>query len=230
MAVAQCRNPLCYLDETPPRIVDDGAVVCVQCRRRLQRWITGHTLSDGTPVLGLGGLHHALSVRLIASGGQNRLGIRSSSRKTGLLVNDPVSCHRLHMIRTVESWVDFVVEKVPVTKPADRGMFSLLTVLVTYLDWLAWHNPNNTVPIVDFYQEVRELRSRAFALAYPAPRGQRKYPIGQCFVNVCPGVLWGTIAPRDEQETPSELLCDADEGHRWPAGAWAELRNRELTE
>lgn len=88
--------------------------------------------------------------------------------------------------------------------------------------WLAAHPSAGDIATDLFHLG----RGRAFAVAYPSGARSFKIPDARCPGKVadgdCPGGLWTLVRDADSA-LPSELACDGDEIHRYPAADWRSL-------
>lgn len=122
----------------------------------------------------------------------------------------------------LQVWRQFFDTSVPV----------LAGFLGKHATWLAAHAAAG-----EHAQVLRDLARGTFAVAYP--NGTRLFPIrlpegggvAVCPESVtadvdgapvsapCPGSLWTVLRPRDDR-LPAEVLCNAEQPHRWPAREW----------
>lgn len=66
--------------------------------------------------------------------------------------------------------------------------------------------------------ELADLAGRAWGLAYPS--GTRTVVVGPC--PLCDGTLTAIVRTVD-RVLPSEVVCDAEDEHRWAADQWRQL-------
>lgn len=139
----------------------------------------------------------------------------------GLPFNAAAADARDSILRVLASWSGLVVEQRHVTAPR-RTVGALAGFLGRHVDWVAAQSI-----ACDVTDEVAELVRSARRVAYPRPL--RRVPVGACVEVGCGGGLFAVVDP-DEALLPSEICCDTDPQHRWPAHRWTQLRRSMSTE
>ncbi|MEU1128292.1 helix-turn-helix domain-containing protein [Streptomyces sp. NPDC005900] len=91
----------------------------------------------------------------------------------------------------------------------------MASFLYRHAHWLCVHPAAGEV-----VAEFAETKAAAKRVAYPVQI--RKFQVGSCVELDCGGSLVAAIQT-DDQLTPSEVRCDADPRHVWPAQQWREL-------
>lgn len=115
------------------------------------------------------------------------------------------------------AWSDLVAVERGCAAP-DRSVDAMVAFLYRHAFWLCAHTAAG-----DVVTEVAETAATAKRAAYP--KGTRKFRVGRCVEPQCVGHLIAVIQPH-EQLLPSEVRCDVDSEHAWPAHRWRELDRR----
>jgi hypothetical protein len=108
-------------------------------------------------------------------------------------------------------------------------------------DWLAAHDRAG-----EYSAAISNLVGQAFRTAFPT--GTRVFELpglnGERFLacthavddedepgekKPCPGTLW-TIVRKDGDRLPSQIMCNADDGHQWPSTQWVKFGRQILKE
>ncbi len=112
------------------------------------------------------------------------------------------------------AWSDLVANERACAAP-DRSVAAMAAFLHRHAHWLCAHTA-----AADVVAEIAETAATAKRAAYP--HRVRKFRVGPCVEQRCGGSLVAVIQPH-EQLLPSELRCDVDPEHAWPAHRWREL-------
>lgn len=172
-----------------------------------------HTLRIATDATRLADLYTELETELAAP---ERPGERVSGSKltSGVTLNDRAAAMRTEIRHTLVSWCKLVADERGITLPADH-LDSIAAYLALHRDWLSAHP---AAP--DCSDELSSLARRAWSVAYPS--GARTFPVGPCPVEDCSATVRVVLRTVDSL-LPSELVCDAEQPHAWPASRWREL-------
>ncbi|MFI1034015.1 helix-turn-helix transcriptional regulator [Streptomyces sp. NPDC020951] len=115
------------------------------------------------------------------------------------------------------AWSDLVAAEQSCAAP-DRSVDAMAAFLHRHAHWLCAHAAAG-----DIVAEIAETTAKAKRAAYP--HRTRKFRVGGCVEPQCDGSLVAVIQPH-EQLLPSEVRCDIDPEHSWPAHRWRELDRR----
>jgi hypothetical protein len=183
----------------PPWPAADGMRLCVR-----------HTDAIATDAQSAAALYDELGVALTTP---ERPGERVSG--TGAArgaINERAVDARGTIRATLVAWCRLVSEERGVVLPTDTvpAMGAYLNV---HGQWLAAHPAAG-----ECSDELRELaHGEPWRVAYPS--GTRVMVIAPCPVEGCDGMVKAIVRPADHL-LPSELRCDADTDHAWPASRW----------
>lgn len=176
----------------------DGLRLCAVCLTRL-----------GDNAVKAAELYDELELMLKTTGA----GGRSSSKPgPGTPPRDAVVDMRATIRHILASWCRLIAEERGIGLPADE-VTAMGGYMGRHAEWLA--AGEYAAEVAD---EVAALASRAWGLAYPS--GSRTVEVGPC--PLCPGTLTAIVRATD-QTLPSEVGCDGQEPHRWPADQWRQL-------
>jgi hypothetical protein len=148
-------------------------------------------------------LYDDLSLRLTAASGAAEM--VSGSRNPGLTLNEPVAASRAALRHVLASWAGTVCQERGINPPPTGEIHAVAPFLATHTDWLAHQGPDEDPLARLAYDEITDLRSRAFGLAYPS--GRKRFAAAPCTRSSCPGTLFATIVATDSL-LPSSLDCD----------------------
>jgi hypothetical protein len=200
----RCRIPGRHTEACPgesckgcqPGHAADGARLCLVCTKRI-----------GDNAVKLAMLYGELELVLKAIGN----GERSSSKPgSGTPPRDAVVEMRATIRHLLASWCRLVSEERGITLPAD-DVTAMGAYLARHADWLA-----ATDYAGECADELAEHVGRAWGLAYPNGTRVAKLP-EPC--PTCGGTLLA-IRRATDGVLPSEVACDGDEPHVWPASQW----------
>ncbi len=186
-----------------PGLAVDGLRVCRACRR-------GFTADLHTAP----GLYRACE-RVLTNSPRPQEKV-SGRPAYGIALNSAAVEARARLAGVLASWCDLVVAERACAAPP-RSVDEHARFLIRHADWLCAH-----AAVGDAVAEVAELTRAAHRVAYPS--WTRKLRVGSCVEPGCGGSLMAFL--RFDQQLPSEVVCDADEDHTWPAHLWQELDRR----
>lgn len=195
----------CVLDHDKPTSAQDGLYVCRGHRNRLERSVAElpSTYEDLT-----------LALRRQSTSGPKITG----QGEEPTFVSGPVVDVRASIVACLASWSRLVAEDRGLSGPASAEPEWTAAFLTTHLDWLC------AQPFADeAANELLELSSRAWSLAYPS--GRRRIALGPCVEDGCSGTLTAVVRQTDDL-LPSAIACDQDEEHAWEADKWLALGRR----
>ena len=190
-----------------PAMAQDGLRLC-----RL------HTTRISTDALRCAELDHEIEQVLTASG---RGGERTSGTADhGTVLNERAVEVRVEIRHTLVAIARLISEERGIGLPPNN-LDAIAAYVATHHVWLAAHN----AVAGDTSDELSSLQRRAWNVAYPT--GARVFDIGPCTITDCTGTIRAVIRDVDTGVL-SELVCDADEPHRWPYSqtAWRRLGNQ----
>lgn len=206
-------------DQPAPRETAPGLNLCPICRRRLAE-----------DALYAAVRYQDCGLALTATG-QPGGAVVSGTTDHGLALNAAAVEARSLIRHTLCAMTSRICDERGFTLPAD-DVPTLARYVARNAEWAAARDDAG-----DWSAELRELawgrprrvaypgRSRRFAIKLP---GGRYAPCVETVEvddtadrEACPGRLW-TILSADAP-TPSEIVCDFDEQHRWPASRWLRL-------
>jgi hypothetical protein len=136
---------------------------------------------------------------------------------SGMPFNAAAADVRATILAVLGSWSGMVAEQRGVTAPR-RTVSALAKFLGVHMDWIATHSAAG-----DATQEVAQLVRWARRVAYPD--AVRRVPVGACVDADCPGELIALLHSADPL-LPTEITCNADPRHSWPAYRWIQLSRR----
>ncbi|MCF2436234.1 hypothetical protein LV779_25360 [Streptomyces thinghirensis] len=131
---------------------------------------------------------------------------------------------RAAVVGVLRSWAAVVVDGRRIRLPQGTAHRSSVMVgeladfLARHADWLMAHDAAG-----DVSEEVARLVRRARRVIDPEPL--RRVTIGTCVEPDCRGGLTATVQPSRSQ-LPAEIICDADQSHRWLGHEWLQLSRR----
>jgi hypothetical protein len=179
-----------------------GSVLCSPCLRQ----VAGNLRA--LPGLHQECLHHVSST----SRRSNPTKVSGSRRQDHVNLGALETRH--HILATLESWSEIVVEKRRVAAP-DRGVPQLARFLTLHLEWLAAQ-----LPAADFADEVESLVAQLRATIDPDPDHSPDLA-RECVVEDCGGTI--TVRPAHGRSAGSRSIeCSA--GHFWEMHEWLNLR------
>jgi len=178
-----------------------GSLLCVPCIKQVERNL--RTL----PALHEESLHQVSPT----SRRSNPTKVSGSRRLDHL--NISVLDTRHHILATLESWSEIVVEQLGVAAP-ERSVPQLAQFLTRNLEWLA-----GQPPAADFADEVDALVAELRGMIDPDP-GALHALVRQCVVADCDGVI--SAAPTGGGAAGRSIGCSA--GHAWEMHEWLNLR------
>lgn len=132
----------------------------------------------------------------------------------GTALNERAAEMRHEIRHTLASWCLLIADERGMSPPRDH-MDMIGAYLATHHVWLAAHPAAG-----DCADELSSLHRRAFAVAYPT--GARVFQVGPCPVPSCAAMVRVVLRAVDSL-LPSELVCEAEVPHSWPADRWREL-------
>ncbi|WP_341716421.1 hypothetical protein QQG74_20685 [Micromonospora sp. FIMYZ51] len=185
-------------------MAEDGLRVCAECRRGFER--------DLTALPELYGLCEKVLATPVSKG--ERV---TRSPGYGISLN-LIAVDARDLVRArLSSWADLVVDERECTPP-ERTIPALSGFLLRHTRWLCAHSAAS-----DAVCEIAETAAEARSAAYP--RWSRKFRVGGCVEPGCGGHLFAVIRSNDRL-LPSEVRCEANPEHVWPAHQWRELDRR----
>lgn len=97
----------------------------------------------------------------------------------------------------------------------ERTVEALANFLARHADWLAAQEiaPEVTSEMAALVRQARAISD---------PHWRRRVRVGTCVQPGCPGHLTAMVRPQ-EATLPSEITCDRDPAHCWPADTWIRL-------
>lgn len=144
-----------------------------------------------------------------------RPGERTSGTPShGTELNIRAAVMRTEIRHVMVSWCKLVADERGIALPTDH-IDAIGAYLALHRDWLAAHPAAG-----DCSDELASVGRRAFNVAYPS--GARIFPVGPCPGSGCTATV-RVVLRKVDALLPSELVCDADEPHSWPASRWREL-------
>jgi hypothetical protein len=171
-----------------------------------------HMLRIATDATKCADLHHELESALAAP---ERPGEHTSGTPThGTSINERALIMRAEIRHTMASWCRLIAEERGIGLPADH-IDAIGAYLALHREWLSAHP---AAP--DCADELASLAHRAHNVAYPS--GARSFPVGPCPESGCEATV-RVVLRRIDAVLPSELVCDAEQPHSWPASRWREL-------
>lgn len=226
-AAPRCRIPHRHTDTCPgtcggcqPAQAADGIRLC------------GHDLGRlADNATKLGRLHTELEHVLKAAG---QTGPSSSKPGPGTPPRDAVVEVRAEIRHVLTSWCRLIADERGLQLPQRWAVQTLPEGFIGPPRRV--QRPDDTIPAVARYiakhaewlaaqdyagdaaDELATLVGRAWGLAYPS--GGRLVHLGPC--PQCDGQLTAIVRTVDQQ-LPSEVVCDGEQAHRWPADRWREL-------
>lgn len=169
----------------------------------------------GSDAQDLAQLHGELALRLLADTGT---GERVAGTPDDTRIPNAAAVEvRTEIRHVLAAWCRLVAEERGFALPADE-VSAMGAYVARSAEWLAATEYADEVA-----GELAALRSRAWGVAYPS--GTRVIDIAPCPMPDCAGTVRAVLR-RTDALLPSELACDADDEHRWPAGTWHSLRRR----
>lgn len=145
-----------------------------------------------------------------------RPGERTSGTPShGTELNTRAAAMRTEIRHILVSWCKLVADERGIALPADH-IDAIAAYLALHREWLAAH----LGVAGECCDELASLAHRAFNVAYPS--GARIFPVGPCPEPGCTATV-RVVLRRVDALLPSELVCDAEEAHSWPASRWREL-------
>lgn len=218
--VAQCRSCKADLAGAPdgtgagaPRTEQASLRVCGRCFEGFRR-----------NLFALPGLYRQCEEMLTVTPRKGEKVSRTVSR--GISLNSMAMDARGVIRARLLAWSDLVAAERPCPAP-DRSVQAMARFLRANAAWLGAHPAAG-----DAVDEIAETTAAARRAAYPDHT--RRFRVGPCIEPGCGGDLVAVIQPYD-QLLPSEVRCDIDPEHTWPAHRWRELdrlvgrRNAQLT-
>lgn len=142
---------------------------------------------------------------------------RSGQPISGMPFNAAAADVRAKILAVLGSWSGMVVEQRGVSAPR-RTADALAGFLALHTDWIAAHAAAG-----DATEEVAQLVRFARRVAYPD--SVRRVPVGECVDGECTGELIAMLHSADPL-LPTEITCDVDPRHTWPAYRWIQLSKR----
>jgi len=177
------------------------------------RLCTRDTERIGQDAIAAAELYDELALRLAGGSGSGEP--VSGTSDTTRLPNPAAVEARATVRHVLVGWCRLISEERGFLLPPDtvEAMAAYIMVSAT---WLA-----ATDYAAEVADELRDLRRQAWRVAYPS--GARVIEIAPCPQPGCGGTVKAIVRPKDSL-LPSELVCDACEEHRWPAGQWHSFR------
>lgn len=163
----------------------------------------------GQDAITLAELHGELALRLLGGTG---MGERVGGTPDDTRIPNAAAVEvRTEIRHVLVAWCRLIAEERGFLLPPDtvEAMGAYVMVSAT---WLAATEYADEVA-----SELGELRRRAWGIAYPS--GTRAIDIAPCPMPQCTGTVRAVLRATDAL-LPSELACDADDGHRWGAAQW----------
>jgi hypothetical protein len=180
----------------------DGLRLCRLHTERISR--DAHTAAE---------LWGELALRLLGGTGN---GDRVSGTAERTRLPNPAAVEMRAEIRHVlASWCRLIGDERGWTLPADQ-VDAMAVYVARNAEWLAAGEYAGEVS-----DELDDLARRGRRLAYPS--GARMVEVGPCVRDGCGGTVRAIMRPTDLL-LPSELVCDVDDGHRWPPPSWRDYR------
>ncbi len=142
---------------------------------------------------------------------------RSGQPLSGMPFNAAAADVRARILAVLGSWSGMVVEQRGVSAPR-RTADALAGFLALHTDWIAAHAAAG-----DATEEVAQLVRLARRVAYPD--SVRRVQVGECVDGECAGELIALLHSADPL-LPTEITCDVDPRHTWPAYRWIQLSRR----
>jgi hypothetical protein len=207
MSEAMCQSEGCVRDRGAAQVrpsAGEGLRVCVECLNRLQRNL------KAVPEL------YNCCEKVLATPPAKAERV-SRSRSFGIALNVMAIDARDLLRSRLSSWSDLVVTERQCTAPA-RTIAAMASFLQLNAVWLCAHS---AAP--DVVSEIAEAVAMARQAAFP--HWARKFRVGPCVERDCDGFLFAVIQS-GERLLPSEVRCEADRDHVWPAYQWRELDRR----
>lgn len=184
-----------------------------------------HTDRIGSDAQDLAQLYDELALRLLGGTG---MGERVGGTPDDTRVPNPAAVEvRTEIRHVLVAWCRLVAEERGFALPAD-DVEAMGAYVARSATWLAATEYADEVA-----GELGALRSRAWGVAYPS--GTRTIEIAPCPMLIlieapddpnwvptlvrCGGTVRAVLR-RTDALLPSELVCDADDGHRWGAAQW----------
>ncbi|MER6024949.1 hypothetical protein [Streptomyces sp. NPDC001851] len=122
---------------------------------------------------------------------------------------------RSDVLAILESWSDFVAEKLGAVAPA-RSVPQLARFLVRHLEWLT-----TQPPAADFAAEIEDLHGELQRAIDHEPSDPRS-PLVECVMDGCTGTINATPQKTGNGEK-SSISCSS--GHKWEIREWLTLRH-----
>lgn len=151
---------------------------------------------------------------LALAGASSSIGRVSGSPDRSRIPNPAAMEARSHIRAILASWCRLIAEERGVEPPRNE-VADMSEYVARHAHWLAAHPAAG-----DASDELRELAVRAHRIAYPD--GTRRVEVGPCLYDGCEGTIRAVLRASDSL-LPSEIVCDADGGHRWAAHEWITL-------
>ncbi|WP_258054850.1 hypothetical protein [Streptomyces sp. Ru71] len=121
---------------------------------------------------------------------------------------------RCNILAVLESWSEFVAEKLGTDVPI-RSVPGLTHFLLRHLSWLAAQPP-----AADFADEIDALRLEILRTIDPSP-SELQAPGRECVVEDCTGTI-NASAQRGANTGKRSIQCSS--GHTWEIHEWITLR------
>lgn len=184
-----------------PALAADGLRLC-----------TLHAARIGQHAVQLAELYDELALRLVAATSSGEP--VSGSGDTTRLPNPAAVEVRTEIRHVLVSWCRLISEERGFALPVDQVQ-ALGRYVAASAPWLAASEYADEVA-----GELADLRRRAWGVAYPS--GTHTVHVGPCPQVGCGGTLTAVVRAADAQ-LPSEVVCDAEPGHRWDSTRWRQL-------
>lgn len=173
------------------------------CCRRCERTLTAAL--EQAP-----GVYDDLAEELRRSGGA----VEGHGTPSPPCIDPAVADARAQLLAVTCSWCRVLCEERNLTPP-DPAIGLVCVRLLVHADWLVaqpWAD-EAIDEIVTAFRTARWLVQ---------PSGRRRFPVAPCTVTGCAGTLIALVADTDSL-LPSELVCNADDDHRWSSDRWVRL-------
>ncbi|MDQ0585862.1 hypothetical protein [Streptomyces rishiriensis] len=179
-----------------------GSVLCAACVSQTARNLRA-----------LPGLHQE-SLHQVAPASRRSNPTRVSGSRRRDHLNIAVLDARYHILATLESWSEIVVEELGAVFPA-RSVPRLAEFLGRHLEWIV-----SQPPAADFADEIESLVGEMRSTIDPEP-GSLHTLIRTCVMDDCAGTISASL--KNSQNTGSRSIeCSA--GHSWETHEWLRLR------
>lgn len=218
MADELCLNPRCRSQRHEPTCTEkECATHPARPAADGLRLCAGHAKAISEDATMAAELHAELALNLVGGQGQGD----KVSGTPGPRYPDQRAVEARTLIRhTMASWCRLVAEERGVTLPADE-VVAMGAFVALHATWLA------AQPFAgECSTEVGEL-AHGLPRRVAYPNGTRVVPVGPCprtleDETTCPGTLKAVVR-RADSLLPSEVVCDADDTHRWDSTQWRQL-------